>query len=257
MLVLAGCVQPAMLPNINVATARVLDRLGITLVESRNGKNEAGCCGAVRHHLDDVEGGKDDARRNIDAWWPYIEAGCEAIVVTASGCGVYIKDYSHLLHDDVRYAGKAERVTALARDVSEVVAAEGERLAALLAVLPRGFPSVTPRLTLQRIAFHSPCTLQHGQKIVGMVESLLTQAGFELSPVADSHMCCGSAGTYSVLQSEIAGELRKNKLAALVAGQPTVIVSANIGCITHLQEASDIPVRHWVELIDDRLSAPV
>jgi glycolate oxidase iron-sulfur subunit len=245
MLALAGCVQPAMLPNINAATARVLDRLGISLVEIP----KAGCCGAVRHHLDDVEGGRDDARRNIDAWWPYIEAGCEAIVVTASGCGVHVKDYGHLLHDDARYAGKAERVAALARDVSEVVAAEAERLAVLLAV--------SSRLTLGRVAFHSPCTLQHGQKLPGVAESLLIRAGFELSPVADSHMCCGSAGTYSVLQAEIAGELRKNKLAALGAGGPNVIASANIGCITHLQEASDIPVRHWVELIDDRLSAQV
>jgi glycolate oxidase iron-sulfur subunit len=243
MLMLAGCVQPAMLPNINAATARVLDRLGVSLVEAKG----AGCCGAVRYHLDDIEGGKDDARRNIDAWWPDIEAGCEAIVVTASGCGVQVKDYGHLLKDDARYACKAERVAALARDVSEVVAAEGEHLAALLAV--------SPRLTLGRIAFHSPCTLQHGQKLLGVVESLLIRAGFELSPVADSHLCCGSAGTYSVLQAEIAGELRKNKLAALGAGQPNVIASANIGCITHLQEAADIPVRHWVELIDDRLSA--
>jgi glycolate oxidase iron-sulfur subunit len=242
MLALAGCVQPAMRPNINAATARVLDRLGITLVESR----KAGCCGAVRHHLDDVEGGRNDARRNIDAWWPEVEAGCEAIVVTASGCGVQVKDYGHLLKDDANYAAKAERVATLARDVSEAVAAEGERLAALLAVLPR--------LTFkQRIAFHSPCTLQHGQKLKGAVESLLTQAGFDLSPVADSHMCCGSSGTYSVLQAEIAGELRKNKLAALGVGRPAIIASANIGCITHLQEGSDIPVRHWIELLAERL----
>jgi glycolate oxidase iron-sulfur subunit len=241
MLALAGCVQPSMRPNINAATARVLDRVGISLVETP----KAGCCGAVRHHLDDVEGGKKDARRNIDAWWPEVEAGCEAIVVTASGCGVQVKDYGHLLKDDANYATKAERVAALARDVSEVVAAEGERLAALLAV-----PS---RLTFERVAFHSPCTLQHGQKLKGAVESLLTQAGFELSPVADSHMCCGSAGTYSVLQAKIAGELRKNKLAALGAGRPAIIASANIGCITHLQEGSDIPVRHWIELLAERL----
>jgi glycolate oxidase iron-sulfur subunit len=245
MLVLAGCVQPALLPGINAATARVLDRLGVSLIEAPNGRNGAGCCGAVRHHLDDVEGGKDDARRNIDAWWPYIEAGCEAIVVTASGCGVHVKDYGHLLAGDTHYAAKAERVTSLARDVSEVVAAEGERLAVLLAV-----PS---RLTLGRVAFHSPCTLQHGQKLVGVVEALLKRAGFELSPVADSHMCCGSAGTYSMLQAEIAGQLRSNKLAALGAGNPAMIASANIGCITHLQETSEIPVQHWVELIDQRL----
>jgi glycolate oxidase iron-sulfur subunit len=241
MLALAGCVQPAMLPGINAATARVLDRLGISLMEAP----KAGCCGAVRHHLDDVEGGLDDARRNIDAWWPYLEQGCEAIVVTASGCGVHVKDYGHLLRDDARYAARAERVAALARDVSEVVAAESERLGVLL-----GVPS---RLTFTKIAFHSPCTLQHGQKLKGVVESLLARAGFELTPVADSHLCCGSAGTYSVLQSDIAGELRKNKLAALGAGAPEMIASANVGCITHLQEASDIPVCHWVELIDRRL----
>jgi glycolate oxidase iron-sulfur subunit len=207
---------------------------------------KARCCGAVRHHLDDVEGGLDDARRNIDAWWPYVEDGCEAIVVTASGCGVHVKDYGHLLRDDAGYADKAERVAALARDVSEVVAAEGEPLAELLGV-PR-------RLTFStRVAFHSPCTLQHGQKLRGVVESLLTRAGFELSPVADSHLCCGSAGTYSVLQPEIAQELRNNKLAALEAGKPTVIASANIGCIAHLQEGSELPVQHWVELIDERL----
>lgn len=241
MLALAGCVQPAMLPGINVATARVLDKLGISLIEAP----KAGCCGAVRHHLDDVEAGRDDARRNIDAWWPYIEAGCEAIVVTASGCGVHVKDYGHLLKDDARYAAKAERVGALARDVSEVVAAESDRLGALL--------GVSPRLTFQRIAFHSPCTLQHGMKLKGVAEALLTQAGFELTPVADSHLCCGSAGTYSVLQAEIAGQLRSNKLAALTAGKPAMIASANIGCITHLQEKSEVPVRHWVELLAERL----
>ena len=260
MLALAGCVQPAMLPGINAATARVLDRLGISLIEANKGKNGgnngAGCCGAVRHHLDDVEGGKDDARRNIDAWWPYVEAGCEAIVVTASGCGVHVKDYGHLLREDAGYAARAERIAALARDVSEVVVAESERLAALLAA-PHAGHCIPPRLTFQRVAFHSPCTLQHGQKLVGVVESLLTRAGFELTAVADSHMCCGSAGTYSVLQPEIAGQLRRNKLAALGAGKPAVVASANIGCITHLQEVSEIPVRHWVELIDERLCESV
>ncbi|HZV55695.1 MAG TPA: glycolate oxidase subunit GlcF [Rhodocyclaceae bacterium] len=240
MLALAGCVQPAMLPGINAATARVLDRLGISLVEAA----KAGCCGAVRFHLDDAEGAKDDARRNIDAWWPYVENGCEAIVMTASGCGVHVKDYGHLLHDDARYAGKAGRIAALTRDVSEVMAAESERLAALL--------GVSPRLTLC-VAFHAPCTLQHGQRIRGVVEGLLKAAGFDLAPVADSHLCCGSAGTYSVLQAALSARLRENKLAALGAGQPSVIASANIGCITHLQETSDLPVRHWIELIDERL----
>jgi glycolate oxidase iron-sulfur subunit len=242
MLALAGCVQPAMLPGINAATARVLDRLGIALIEAE----KAGCCGAVRFHLDDAAGAKDDARRNIDAWWPYVEAGCEAIVMTASGCGVHVKDYGHLLHEDPRYAGRAERIAALTRDVSEVVAAEQERLAAMLGVLPR--------LTL-KVAFHSPCTLQHGQKIRGAVESLLVAAGYELTHVADSHLCCGSAGTYSVLQPELSGKLRANKLAALGTGKPEVVASANIGCITHLQEGSDLPVRHWIELIDEYLAA--
>ena len=243
MLALAGCVQPAMLPNINPATAYLLDRVGIRLVEAP----KAGCCGAVKHHLDDAEGGRDDARRNIDAWWPYVEAGCEAIVVTASGCGTQVKDYGHLLKNDPRYAAKAERIGALARDVSEVVAAEADALLAHIAV--------PPRLTFRRIAFHSPCSLQHGQKIKGVVESLLMKAGFELLPVTDAHLCCGSAGTYSVLQPEIAGQLRANKVAALCAGQPEAIASANVGCIAHLQEGTDIPVRHWVELLADHLHA--
>jgi glycolate oxidase iron-sulfur subunit len=241
-LALAGCAQPAMLPAINVAAARVLDQLGISLVEAE----KAGCCGAVRFHLDDAAGARNEARRNIDAWWPYVEAGAEAIVMTASGCGVHVKDYGHLLREDSRYAAKAERIASLTRDISEVVAAESERLASLL--VGRGLPK-------RRLAFHAPCTLQHGQKIRGVVESLLVAAGYELVPVADGHLCCGSAGTYSVLQATISRQLRANKLAALGAGQPDAIASANIGCITHLQEASALPVRHWIELLDERLTA--
>ena len=241
MLTLAGCVQPAMLPDINPAAARVLARLGIALGEIA----EAGCCGAVRQHLGDADGARQDARRNIDAWWPEIEKGVEAIVITASGCGVQIKDYGHLLRQDARYAAKAERVAALAKDVAEVVAAEAERLRPLLAS-PAGAES-TP------IAFHSPCTLQHGLKIRGVVEPLLAAAGFELLPVADGHSCCGSAGTYSVLQADIANRLRDDKLAALSAGRPQAIASANVGCIAHLQSGSRIEVRHWIELIDQRL----
>ncbi len=240
-LALAGCAQPAMLPGINVAAARVLDRLGISLIEAE----QAGCCGAVRFHLDDAPGARSDARRNIDAWWPHIEAGAEAIVMTASGCGVHVKDYGHLLCEDARYAAKAERIASLTRDVGEVVAAESEGLASLLA--GGGLPK-------QRLAFHAPCTLQHGQKIRGVVEALLLAAGYELVPVADGHLCCGSAGTYSVLQATISRQLRANKLAALGAGQPEVIASANIGCITHLQEGSALPVRHWIELLDERLT---
>jgi glycolate oxidase iron-sulfur subunit len=242
MLALAGCVQPALLPNINAATARVLDRLGIELRETA----AASCCGAVRFHLDDVEGGREAARRNIDAWWPDIVAGAEAIVVTASGCGTQVKDYGHLLQGDDRYADKAARVAALARDVGEVVAAEGGRLAALLTECP-------PHGA--RLAFHSPCSLQHGQRIRCLIEPLLIAAGFELTTVADGHLCCGSAGTYSILQPEIAQRLRDDKLKALNAGRPAAIASANVGCIAHLQTGSELPVRHWIELLDERLEA--
>lgn len=241
MLALAGCVQPAMLPNINAAAARVLARLGIDLTEIA----EAGCCGAVRFHLGDADGARQEARRNIDAWWPQVEAGAEAIVITASGCGVQVKDYGHLLREDARYAAKAERIGALAKDVAEVVTAEAATLRTLLAA-----PAGAERM---RIAFHSPCTLQHGLKIRGVVEALLAAAGFDLVPVADSHLCCGSAGTYSVLQADIANRLRDDKLAALGAGRPQIIASANVGCIAHLQSGSGIAVRHWIELIDRRL----
>ena len=244
MLTLAGCVQPSMLPGINAATARVLHRLGIELIEANEGPHRAGCCGAVRQHLDDVHGANDDARRNIDAWWPHVEAGAEAIVMTASGCGVHVKEYGYLLRDDARYAAKAERIAALTRDVSEVVATESDRLVGLFA--GHGLPT-------SRLAFHAPCSLQHGQKIRGVVESLLLAAGFELVPVADGHLCCGSAGTYSVLQPTISLQLRANKLAALTAGKPAAIASANIGCITHLQEGSQLPVKHWIKLLDERL----
>ncbi|WP_374327365.1 glycolate oxidase subunit GlcF [Azonexus sp.] len=238
MLALAGCVQPALAPNINAATARVLDRLGIELFEEK----KAGCCGAVRHHLNDQAAARADMRRNIDAWWPHVEAGVEAIVVTASGCGVQVRDYGHLLADDADYAEKAARVSALCRDPSEVVAAEGGRLRALLAPAERG-----------KLAFQSPCTLQHGLKIRGVAENLLVAAGYVLTPVADGHLCCGSAGTYSVLQPELSQRLRANKLAALSAGGPALIATANIGCLTHLQAGATTPVRHWIELIDEAL----
>ncbi|PKO87206.1 MAG: glycolate oxidase iron-sulfur subunit [Betaproteobacteria bacterium HGW-Betaproteobacteria-12] len=238
MLVLAGCVQPALAPSINAATARLLDRLGIELFEEA----KAGCCGAVRHHLNAAEPAKDDMRRNIDAWWPHLEAGVEAIVVTASGCGVQVRDYGHILADDPTYADKAARISALCRDPAELVAAEGERLRPLLKPAARG-----------RLAFHSPCTLQHGLQIRGVIEQLLSAAGYELTPVADGHLCCGSAGTYAVLQPELAQRLRSNKLTALHAGGPAVVATANIGCLTHLQAGSTVPVRHWVELIDEAM----
>ena len=213
-------------------------------------RNRAGCCGAVKAHLHDRAGGQDDARRNIDAWWPAIAAGkLEAIVVTASGCGVQVKDYGHLLKNDPAYAVKAARVAELARDVAEVLFAEMDPLKALLA---KGRANQTPR----RIAFHAPCSLQHGQKIRGVVESLLVAAGFELALVRDAHLCCGSAGTYSLLQPDLAGRLRDDKLAALEAGGGECIVSANVGCIEHLSVGAAFPIRHWIEVIDENVTEP-
>jgi glycolate oxidase iron-sulfur subunit len=235
MIALRGCVQPSLAPSINAAAARVLDRIGVSLLEVPG----AGCCGGVRFHLNYQDDGRDDMRALIDAWWP-ITSGreVEAIVMTASGCGVTVRDYGHLLATDAAYRGKAERISALTRDLSEVIPVE-----ALPAGRNRG-----------RIAFHSPCTLQHGQQIRGNVEALLTRVGYELVPVRDSHLCCGSAGTYSLLQPAIANELRARKLAALEEGAPQAIATANIGCLTHLQEPSATPVRHWIELVDAALA---
>lgn len=242
MIALAGCAQPAMAPSVNAASARVLDALGISLVEMPG----AGCCGAVRHHLDDAQGGLDDARRNIDAWWPAIDRGeVEAVLMTASGCGVQVREYGHLLRHDAAYAAKAARVSEITRDVSEVVLAESSRLADLLA---RRRPA-----TPEKIAFHAPCTLQHGQKIRGVVEGLLEVAGYAVTPVTDSHLCCGSAGTYSLLQPALSKQLRENKLAALLEGGASRIASANVGCMTHLEAGAPVPVVHWIELVAERL----
>lgn len=242
MIALAGCVQPTLTPNTNAATARVLDRLGIELFEPAG----AGCCGALRYHLNAQDKALDDMRQVIDAWWPHIESGSvEAIIMTASGCGAHVLDYGHLFRNEPAYAAKAERISALTRDASEVIAGEKDKLVELLLAASKEKPL--------RVAFHSPCTLQHGQKIRGVVELLLAAAGYELSPVADPHLCCGSAGTYSITQPELSKQLRDNKLAALGAGSPAVFVTANVGCQTHLQSGSATPVRHWIELIDERL----
>jgi len=244
MLVLAGCVQPALAPDINAASARVLDRLGISLLEVP----QAGCCGAVRFHLNAQEDGLADMRALIDAWWPHVEnSGVEAIVMTASGCGVTVKEYGHLLAHDAAYAAKAEKISALTRDLSEIVAAELDRLEPLLAAPSHGAP---------KLALQLPCTLQHGQKLTGVIERILTAAGFELTPVADSHLCCGSAGTYSILQPELSVPLKVNKLAALHAGSPQVIVSANIGCLNHLQSGTALPMEHWIVALERRLVGP-
>jgi len=240
-LLLQGCVQPALRPRINAAAARVLDRAGISAIEVP----AAGCCGALRFHAGAQDDGRNDMRRLIDAWWPHIEAGAvEAIVITASGCGAHLKDYGRLLRDDPAYTAKAARVAALAKDLAEVAEAESDKL---FPVASHGKHAFVP------VAFQSPCTLQHGQQITGAVELLLKAAGYELTPVADSHLCCGSAGTYSILQPQLAGRLRANKLAALSAGHPAIIATANIGCLTHLAAGSGIPVKHWIELLDERL----
>lgn len=235
-LMLEGCVQPSLSPNTNAAAARVLDRLGISVIASR----EAGCCGAVDYHLDAQAAGLDRARRNIDAWWPGIEKGAEAIVQTASGCGAFIKDYGHLLASDPAYADKAKKVSALARDLVEVLRDEPLEKLGIHAS--------------QRLAFHCPCTLQHGQKLGGAVEALLTGLSFNLTAVPDGHLCCGSAGTYSLTQPELSRQLRDNKLNALESGHPEVIVTANIGCQSHLDGAGRTPVRHWIELVEAALS---
>ena len=243
MLMLEGCVQPALSPNTNAAAARVLDRLGISVVNAER----AGCCGATDYHLNAQEPGLARARRNIDAWWPAIEAGAEAIVQTASGCGAFVKEYGHLLRDDPRYASKAQRVSELARDLVEVLADEP------LDRLQANSQAKLPKQAQQKIAFHCPCTLQHAQKLGGAVESILQRLGFDLTAVPDAHLCCGSAGTYSITQPKLAERLRNNRLDALESGMPELIVTANIGCQTHLDGAGRTPVRHWIELVEASL----
>ncbi len=238
-LMLAGCVQPAMAPNINAATARVLDALGVQALVAEG----AGCCGAIRQHLSDHDGALADMRRNIDAWWPLVQRGMvDAIVVNASGCGVLVKDYGRELQHDPAYADKAARISALARDPIEFLVAHGEHIAAKL-----------QRKPAQNLAWHPPCTLQHGQRLGGQVEALLRGLGFSVSLPAESHLCCGSAGTYSVLQADLAKQLRERKLKHLAHVAPQRILSANIGCIQHLQAGTTIPVQHWLEFLDEAL----
>ena len=247
-LLLMGCVQPAIMPNVNSATARVLDAAGIqTLVA-----DGAGCCGALRTHLADTEGGLQDMRRNIDAWWPLIEGltsegKVDAIVMNASGCGVTVKEYGHALAHDPAYAQKAQRVSALTRDLSEM--------------LPALMPALKSRLRGERslkwrkLAYHPPCSLQHGQQLRGGVETHLRELGFAVELTrCESHLCCGSAGTYSVLQPQLSQQLRDRKLTHLDELEPQAIISANIGCIQHLQSGTATPVRHWVEVLDEALA---
>ncbi len=238
-LMLAGCVQPTMAPNINSATARVLDAAGVQVIVAP----KAGCCGAVKFHLNDQDGGKAEMRANIDAWWPYVEQGVEALVMNASGCGVTVKEYGHILQDDPAYAAKAQRISALTQDLSEM--------------LPSLLPSLRNKVRVASqpaLVFHPPCTLQHGQKLKGGVEQHLVDLGFSVRIAAnEAHLCCGSAGTYSVLNPALSYQLRDRKLDYLAASQDEVIISANIGCITHLQSGTSGAVRHWVEVLDAAL----
>lgn len=241
MVVWQGCVQPSLAPDINAAAARVLDRFGIQLLAARDG-----CCGVLSHHMAATGEARDFMRKSIDALWPHLEAGAEAIVVTASGCGAHFRDYGQLLHDDPNYRDKAQRVSDMTRDIAEVVAAEWQD--DTLPAVPRAQPA-------QRIAFQSSCSLQHGEKLNGVVESLLKRAGFKLLPVRYPFMCCGSAGAYSILQPTLAQALRGRKLDTLMASRPQAIATANIGCLTHLAQVSPVPVSHWIEMLDATLTA--
>lgn len=240
MVVWQGCVQPALAPDINAAAARVLDRFGIRLIAAKDG-----CCGALSHHMTATDEARGFMRKNIDALWAHIEAGAEAIVLTASACGTHFREYGQLLHDDPQYRVKAQRISAMTRDIAEVIAEEWKEDA--LADLP------VPQ-TARRIAFQSSCSLQHGEKLNGVVEKLLKRAGFKLVPVTYPFMCCGSAGSYSILQPELSKSLRASKLKMLMASRPVAIATANIGCLTHLAATSPVPVNHWIELLDETFS---
>lgn len=235
LLTLGGCVQPSVHPGIDAAAARVLDRLGVSVVKVP----ATGCCGAVNYHTGGHRDGLDDMRRNIDTWWPLLSGDIEGILVNASACALTVKEYGQALAHDPDYADKAARISELGRDLSEIIADEE------IARLGRPAPGS------QRIAFHSPCTLQHGQKLNGKVEGILTELGFDLAPVPDAHLCCGSAGTYSLFQPALSQQLRIDKLAALQGGSPTLIATANIGCLMHLAGAASTSVVHWIELLDD------
>jgi len=233
MLALAGCVQSVTTPATNAAAARVLSRLGIDLVEAPGAK----CCGGAAYHLNAQAEGLDTMRRTIDAWWPQVQSGAEAILINASGCGVMVKEYGELLHQDPHYADKAARIAALARDPVEVLAETD--------LAPLGEPGRG-----RKVAFHTPCTLQHGQQLNNRVEPILTELGFELTPVPDAHLCCGSAGTYSLTQPALSKQLRDRKVTALESGRPEIIATANVGCQLHLEAATHTPVMHWLELLD-------
>lgn len=246
--ILDGCVQPGMMPSIDAATHVVLDKIGVQAVVAP----KSGCCGAVKFHLNDHDGGRAQMRANIDAWWPQIESGeVEALVMNASGCGVTVREYGFYLKDDTAYAEKAAKVSEITMDIGEFLVKQGDE--ALKPISGQVKSAIEQGRIPSKIAFHPPCTLQHGQQVKGVTESLLGKLGFQLTPVADSHLCCGSAGTYSVLQPELSNELKKRKLNSLMAGKPQAIASANIGCLTHLESDATVDVRHWVEWLAQAL----
>ena len=231
-LMLGGCVQPTLAPNTNARASNLLNKFGIEVIELP----ENLCCGAAALHTSEPEYGMRQVKRLIDSWWPHIEAGAEAIVVTATGCGVTVKDYEHLLADDADYVAKAKKVSLLYRDLTELVEAEIE------AMDPVEMPA-------KRIAVHTPCSMQHGLGITNRVETLLAKAGYEICAVAEGHLCCGSSGTYSMLQPALGTQLRTNKIRALSINQPDIIATANIGCQMHLAQDNNLPVVHWIELL--------
>ena len=237
MVVWEGCVQPTLAPGINAAAARVLDRFGIRLIPAADG-----CCGALSQHMSAMRDARAHMRHNIDSLWPLFEAGAETLVLTASGCGAHFRDYGHLLRDDPNYSEKARRISELTRDIAEVVSEEWRN---------EEGPALSDHHKGRRIAYQSSCSLQHAQRLNGVVEELLNRAGYKLVRVSYPFMCCGSAGAYSILQRELSESLRKKKLNTLLSCRPQGIATSNIGCLNHLAEASPVPVNHWVELLED------
>ena len=245
-LIVRGCVQPVLADGIDPAAARVLDRIGISAVATA----ASGCCGAVSQHLSAHADALAQMRRNVDALWPHLEAGAEAVVFTASACSVMLQDYGRLLADEPHYAERAARISAAARDISQLVAAESAAIGQAL----RDAAQTRPPAATRRVAFQAPCSLQHALKISGVVERLLLAAGFTLTAVTDGQRCCGSAGTYSILQPQLSQQLLRAKVSALEFDHPDVIATANIGCLQHIRSATDVPVRHWIELLAERLA---
>jgi glycolate oxidase iron-sulfur subunit len=230
-LLLKGCVQPALAPNINQASIKVLNKLGWNVIET----TQSQCCGALNQHLSAHDDALTQVKANIDAWYPYLQQGVKAIISTASGCGVMLKDYGHLLRADPVYAEKAQAIAQASKDISEFL-------------LTQDLSKFT-HFDNQTITFHSPCTLQHGQQLQGVVEQALRKLGYRVNPVKDAHLCCGSAGTYSLFNPTIAKQLRDNKLENLLEHKTHVIVTANIGCLMHLQKGTKVPVKHWIEIL--------